>query len=74
MAPFLIFHGTADNQVAYEESPAMCEAIRKVGSHCDLIPIEGGGHGMTKWEKVESQQRQWKPQLIAWLTKTLKVQ
>lgn len=73
MAPFLIFHGTLDNQVAYEESPAMCDAIKKVGAQCDLIPIEGGGHGMTNWEKVEAQQRQWKPQLIAWLRKTMEV-
>jgi len=74
MAPFLIFHGTQDNQVAYEESPAMCEAIKKAGSKCDLIPIEGGGHGVTNWEKVEAQQLQWKPQLVAWLRKTLEAQ
>jgi alpha-L-fucosidase 2 len=73
MAPFLIFHGTEDNQVAFEESPAMCDAIKKVGSKCDLIPVEGGGHGMTNWEKVEAQQLQWKPQLVAWLRKTLEV-
>ena len=74
MAPFLILHGTQDNQVAYEESPAMCDAIKKAGSKCDLIPIEGGGHGMTNWEKVEAQQLQWKPQLVAWLRKTLEAQ
>ncbi len=73
MAPFLILHGTADNQVAYEQSPAMCDAIHKAGGKCDLISVEGGGHGMTNWEKVEAQQLQWKPQLIAWLRKTLEV-
>jgi alpha-L-fucosidase 2 len=73
MAPFLILHGTADNQVAYEQSPAMCEAIKKAGSKCDLISVQGGGHGMTNWEKVESQQLQWKPQLVAWLKKTLEL-
>jgi alpha-L-fucosidase 2 len=73
MAPFLIFHGTQDNQVAYEQSPAFCDAIVKAGSKCDLIPIEGGGHGMSNWEKSEAQQKQWKPQIIAWLKKTMEV-
>ncbi len=48
----------------------MCDAIKKAGAQCELIPIEGGGHGMTNWEKVEAQQLQWKPQLVAWLRKT----
>ena len=30
MAPFLCIHGTKDDQVAYEQSKAMCEAMRKV--------------------------------------------
>jgi acetyl esterase len=73
MAPFLIIHGTADNQVAYEESPAMCDAIRKVGAKCDLISVEGGGHGMSSWEKSPAMQH-WKPELADWLNKTLKVE
>lgn len=73
MAPFLIIHGTADNQVAYEESPAMCEAMKKAGAACELISIEGGGHGMSSWEKNEAMQH-WKPELVAWLRKTMKVQ
>ena len=72
MAPFLIIHGTADNQVAYEESPAMCDAMKKVGAKCELISIEGGGHGMGGWDKAEAMQH-WKPELVAWLKKTLKV-
>jgi acetyl esterase len=72
MAPFLIIHGTADNQVAYEESPAMCDGMKKVGAKCQLIPIEGGGHGMGGWDKAESMQH-WKPELVAWLKSTMKV-
>lgn len=71
MAPFLIIHGTADNQVAYEQSPAMCEAMKKVGASCELITIEGGGHGMSSWEKEPAKQH-WKPALVAWLKKTLR--
>ena len=68
--PFLIIHGNADDQVAYEQSPAMCDAIRKAGSKCDLITIEGGGHGMSKWEKDQAMQH-WKPELVDWLKKTV---
>jgi acetyl esterase len=72
MPPFLCIHGTRDDQVAYEQSPAMCEAMHKVGVACQVISIEGGGHGMAGWRAPEMQH--WKPEMIAWLKKTLKVQ
>jgi alpha-L-fucosidase 2 len=72
MAPFLCIHGTKDDQVSYEQSPAMCEAMHKVGAKCELVTIEGGGHGMAGWKSPEMQH--WKPEMIAWLKKTLKVQ
>ncbi|MCU1274884.1 MAG: Alpha/beta hydrolase fold-3 domain protein [Bryobacterales bacterium] len=71
MAPFLAIHGTKDDQVAYEQSPAMCAAMHTVGAVCELIPIEGGGHGMSGWRAPEMQH--WKPEMIAWLKKTLAV-
>jgi acetyl esterase len=72
MAPFLIVHGTADNQVPYELSPSMCEAMKKVGAKCELITVEGGSHGMSSWEKLPEMQH-WKPEMVAWLKKTLNV-
>jgi acetyl esterase len=69
MAPFLCIHGTRDDQVVYEQSPAMCEAMRRVGAGCELITIEGGGHGMSGWNNPDMQH--WKPEMIAWLKKTL---
>ena len=71
MAPFLCIHGTKDDQVAYEQSPAMCDAMHEAGAGCELITIEGGGHGMSGWRAPEMQH--WKPAMIAWLKKTLKV-
>ena len=71
MAPFLCIHGTKDDQVSYDQSPAMCEAMKKVGVTCDLITVEGGGHGMSGWKAPEMQH--WKPEMIAWLKKTLSV-
>jgi acetyl esterase len=70
MPPFLCIHGTKDDQVSYDQSPAMCDAMHKVGAVCDLISIEGGGHGMSGWRAPGMQH--WKPEMIAWLTKTLK--
>ena len=71
MPPFLCIHGTKDDQVVYEQSTAMCEAMHKVGARCELITIEGGGHGMSGWRKPEMQH--WKPETIAGLKQTLRV-
>ena len=71
MAPFLCIHGNKDDQVSYEQSPALCEAMHKVGAGCELITIENGGHGMGGWRAPEMQH--WKPEMIAWLKKTLNV-
>ncbi len=70
MPPFLCIHGTKDDQVTYEQSTAMCDAMKKVGVRCELITIDGGGHGMSSWKAPEMQH--WKAEMIAWLDKTLK--
>jgi acetyl esterase len=70
MPPFLCIHGTKDDQVPYDQSIAMCEAMRKVGASCELITVERGGHGMSSWRDPDMQH--WKPEMIAWLEKTLK--
>jgi alpha-L-fucosidase 2 len=69
MPPFLCIHGTKDDQVSYDQSPAMCDAMHKVGAACELITIEGGGHGMSGWRAPEMQH--WKAGMVAWLKKTL---
>jgi len=69
MPPFLCIHGTKDDQVPYEQSVAMCEAMHKMGASCELITVEGGGHGTGSWKAPEMQH--WKPEMIAWLVKTL---
>ncbi len=69
MPPFLVIHGNKDDQVAYAQSTEFCEAIRKVGTNCELITIEGGAHGMNHWQAPDMQH--WKPEMVAWLKKTL---
>jgi alpha-L-fucosidase 2 len=68
--PFLCIHGTADDQVAFEQTPPFCDAIKAAGSKCDIITIEGGGHGMSRW--TDAAMQHWKPEMIAWLQQTLK--
>jgi acetyl esterase len=72
MPPFLCIHGTKDDQVAYDQSTSFCDAIRRVGASCELLTIQGGGHGMSGWRDPEMQH--WKPEMIAWLKKTMNVQ
>lgn len=69
--PFLCIHGTKDDQVDYEQSTAMCDAMHKAGAVCELITIEGGGHGMSSWKNPDMQH--YKPEMIAWLKKTVHV-
>ena len=69
MPPFFCIHGTKDDQVSYDQSTTMCDAMRKAGAACELITIEGGGHGMSGWRDPAMQH--WKPEMIAWLQKTL---
>jgi acetyl esterase len=71
MAPFLCIHGTKDDQVVYEQSTEMCGAMHKAGAVCELITIENGGHGMGGWRAPEMEH--WKPEMVAWLQKTLHV-
>jgi alpha-L-fucosidase 2 len=69
MPPFLCIHGDKDDQVSFDQTPPFCDAIRKVGSECEIIRIEGGAHGMNRW-KEESMQH-WKGEMVAWLNKEL---
>jgi alpha-L-fucosidase 2 len=70
MPPFLCIHGNKDDQVSYEQSPEMCEAMKNVGASCELITIEGGGHGMGSWKDASMQH--YKGEMVAWLKKTLR--
>jgi len=69
MAPFLAIHGTRDDQVPYEQSTILCDAMRKVGARCDIITVEAGGHGMGTWKDPD--QQHYKAEMIAWLKRTL---
>jgi alpha-L-fucosidase 2 len=69
MPPYLEIHGTRDDQVPYEQSTMMCDAIHKVGGVCDVVTVEAGGHGMGGWKDAD--QQHYKADMIAWLKKAL---
>ncbi|HXE64046.1 MAG TPA: alpha/beta hydrolase [Bryobacteraceae bacterium] len=71
MPPFLEIHGTRDDQVPYEQSTLMCAAMHRVGAACEIITVEAGGHGMGSWKDAD--QQHYKPEMIAWLKKTLRL-
>lgn len=64
LPPYLLIHGTKDLQVPYEQSTLFQELMKTKGNRCDLITIEGGGHGMGGWANLNSDYRE---QLVAWL-------
>lgn len=45
-SPILIFHGTKDPIVPFEQSQALGAALEKAGVTHKLVPLEGGGHGL----------------------------
>lgn len=71
MPPFLLMHGSKDEDVPYEQSVEMCSKMKQAGARCDLITIEGAPHGMDHWEP-HPEFLWYKRALIEWLQKTLK--
>ena len=71
MPPFLLIHGSKDEDVPYAQSVEMCRKMKKAGARCDLITIEGAPHGMDHWEAVP-EFLWYKQALVDWLKKTLR--
>jgi len=70
MPPFLLMHGSNDEDVPYEQSVEMCNAMKNAGAQCDLITIQGAPHGMDHWEG-HPKFLWYKKALVDWLRKTL---
>jgi acetyl esterase len=68
--PFLLIHGTRDEQVPYEQSTLHVALFRKKGIPVELITVPDGIHGVINWEK-EARFHTYKQPLIDWLRKTL---
>lgn len=69
--PFLLIHGTADRLVPYRQSVEMCEALDDAGDSCELIRVDGGGHGVRGWERSR-EQTAYKARMTDWLDEHLR--
>lgn len=45
MVPTLVFHGTADKTVPFENAQRFTKLMKDAGNLCTLVPFEGKGHG-----------------------------
>jgi acetyl esterase len=71
MPPFLLIHGSKDEDVPYEQSVEMCDKMKKAGARCQLLTIEGAPHGMDHWES-HPEFLWYKKALVEWLEETLR--
>lgn len=68
LPPFLLVHGTDDTRVAVDQSRQFQVKLQALGNPCDLLLVQGVGHGMVTWEKANTR---YKTQLFEWLLKTM---
>jgi acetyl esterase/lipase len=54
-APFLIFHGTADDTIPIEQSRLLVEALARWKVEATLVEVEGAGHEDLIWARPEVQ-------------------
>jgi acetyl esterase/lipase len=56
--PFLIFHGSKDPLVPYNQSERLSEALKKAKVECTFVTVDGGGHGGFRNPEVSKRERQ----------------
>lgn len=56
--PFLIFHGTKDPLVPFNQSERLAKALRQVGVDTLFVPVAGAGHGGFRSPEVPKRIRQ----------------
>ncbi|MFN7937839.1 MAG: alpha/beta hydrolase [Bryobacteraceae bacterium] len=66
LPPFLFIHGTKDAAVPYDQSPLLCDALKKHGNQCEVYTVEGAPHGVGPWEKNPEFQG-YKTKMVDWL-------
>ncbi|HVV45392.1 MAG TPA: alpha/beta hydrolase, partial [Bryobacteraceae bacterium] len=70
--PFLLIHGTSDGLVPFSQSQAMCARLKAAGTPCELLPVQGGGHGIRWWESaLPHEATEYKTEMISWLRQIL---
>lgn len=65
---FLMVHGSADERVPIAQSHQFQGKLRAAKNSCDLLIVEGAGHGLVHWDKVDPS---YKTKLIQWLRQAM---
>ncbi len=68
LPPFLLVHGTGDPSVPYDQSTRMQAKLREAGVAVELISIDGGSHGMARWETLDPT---FKERVVTWIARKL---
>jgi dipeptidyl aminopeptidase/acylaminoacyl peptidase len=50
-AQCLVLHGTADEGIPFELAERFCKLMKDAGNSCQLVPLEGAGHGFSVYKK-----------------------
>jgi acetyl esterase/lipase len=53
--PAIIFHGTADYKVPFDQAVRFCEVMKKSGNRCEVVPFEGKQHGFFNYGRGDGQ-------------------
>ena len=68
MPPYLLIHGTADEQVHYSQSVEFKAAMEELGNDVELVTLHGARHGMGSWAGLDGM---YIPQMLEWLGRKL---
>ena len=52
--PMIIFHGTKDSSVPFQQAVSFCDEMKKYGNRCDLVPFEERDHGFFNWNNGDN--------------------
>jgi acetyl esterase/lipase len=69
--PFITFHGTKDQRVAFRHAEAIHEALQKAGVPSLLVPITGGGHGSVGHPEVKVRGTQFTDKILRGIESTI---
>ncbi|MBE7495070.1 MAG: alpha/beta hydrolase [Verrucomicrobiaceae bacterium] len=69
--PFIHFHGTKDQRVAYRHAEAIHAALQKTGITSLLVPITDGGHGSVNHPEVKVRGQQFTDKILRGIESTI---
>lgn len=69
--PFITFHGTKDQRVAYRHAETIHAALQKAGVTSLLVPITDGGHGSVSHPEVKVRGQQFTDKVLRGIATTI---